>query len=159
MDKIKVRDINAADKDNLIRVISSINIFSDEDKRISLELIDEYLEDKENDDYWVRLAQSGNEVAGFICFGPASLCTGTYDIYYIAVDPKHRRKGIGKYLVECVLHELHEKKARMLLIETTSDIRYEGTLRFYENLGFVEIERIKDYYKDGEDRIIYQKRF
>lgn len=158
-ENIITRDISKKDRNALKVLISKIDIFSEEDKRISLDLIDEFLKDPENNDYWVRCATENNVIQGFICYGPASLCVGTYDVYYIAVPPEFRRKGIGKMLIEDVESVLIKKKARMLLIETTSDPQYGGTLKFYERLGYVEAERLRDYYRDGEDKITFQKRF
>jgi ribosomal protein S18 acetylase RimI-like enzyme len=153
---LSLRNLKKTDRHHLLDLIKRTNNFTAEDKRIAIELIDECIKDENNNDYSVVCAESENKVCGFICFGAASLCIGTYDIYYIAVDPDVSGKGIGRQLinhVELLLKDI----ARMILIETSSSDSYEIARKFYLKLGYKEIERLKDYYKEGEDRVIYQK--
>jgi ribosomal protein S18 acetylase RimI-like enzyme len=45
-----------------------------------------------------------------------------------------------------------------MVLETSSSEDYNGTRDFYLRLGYKEAARIKDYYKDGEDKVVYEKR-
>jgi hypothetical protein len=47
----------------------------------------------------------------------------------------------------------------MVLIETSSQPRYEPTRQFYLRLDYREVARVPDFYKPGDDRIIYAKSF
>jgi aminoglycoside 6'-N-acetyltransferase I len=151
-----LRSLKKSDRPDLIDLIKRTNNFTTEDKRIAIELIDECINEPNNSDYSIVCAEIENKVYGFVCFGAASLCVGTYDIYYIGVDPDVSGKGIGKQLINHV-ELLLKDVARMILIETSSSDSYEIARKFYVKLGYAEIERIKDYYKVGEDRLIFQK--
>ena len=46
----------------------------------------------------------------------------------------------------------------MLLVETESTPEYARACRFYEREGFVEVARLRDYYRPGADKIIGELR-
>ena len=61
-------------------------------------------------------------------------------LYSVAVDPQHRRKGIGRELVETVVQELKCIgciKVNLQVRSTNSQV-----VEFYESLGFTVEERI-----------------
>lgn len=83
----------------------------------------------------------------------------TYDLYWIAVDPEQQRRGIGDELLLYVEAQLRAENGRMLMIETSSQPKYEPTHRFYLKHRYREVARIPDFYSKGDDRVIYQKVF
>ena len=46
----------------------------------------------------------------------------------------------------------------MLLIETSSQETYGGTIQFYERTGYELVGKIPEYYKPGDDKLIFAKR-
>ncbi len=67
----------------------------------------------------------------------------------VAVLPEHRRKGIGEGLVQESITGIKLKKSDELYLE----VRCSNTeaVKLYEKLGFVIKQRLKAYYRDGED--------
>ena len=49
------------------------------------------------------------------------------------------------------------ENARMIIAETSSQPKYDKARLFYERLGFMEAARIRDFYRVGDDKIIYIK--
>ncbi len=137
-------------------IVSRIKNFNGKDKEIAVELIEHCLE-YDDGEYIIDCVLEKDKVIGYICYGEASLTEGVYEVYYIAVDPVYQGKGIGKFLMESVEKKL-KPKARMIHIETSSDKTYLPTQKFYEKLNYKEIARIRDFYKVGEDKILYEKR-
>ena len=45
----------------------------------------------------------------------------------------------------------------MLLIETSSQETYGGTIQFYERTGYELVGKIPEYYKPGDDKLIFAK--
>jgi ribosomal protein S18 acetylase RimI-like enzyme len=78
-------------------------------------------------------------------------------LYWIVVDPAAEKKGIGRYLLEYVEHEVIKQGGRMLLIETSSQESYGATIRFYERNGYQLAARIKDFYRIGDDKLVFSK--
>ncbi|TLX81620.1 MAG: ribosomal-protein-alanine N-acetyltransferase [Thaumarchaeota archaeon] len=67
----------------------------------------------------------------------------------VAVLPERRNKGIGRALVEESLIGVKLKKADELYLEVRCS--NNEAIRLYEKLGFVIKQRLKAYYRDGED--------
>ena len=126
---------------------------------VALELIDIYLNRPEQKDYILHCAVDERDVPlGYVCFGPTPMTDGTYDLYWIAVDPKQQRLGLGRQLMDFVEANLREQNGRLLMIETSSQPKYEPTRRFYLQRNYAEIARIPDFYSVGDDRVIYCKK-
>jgi len=97
-------------------------------------------------------------VLGYVCYGSTPLTNGTYDLYWIAVDPEIHGGGVGRSLVTAATDAIAAAGGRLLLIETSSRTDYSKTREFYERLGFVAEARVRDFYSPGDDRVIYSKR-
>jgi len=67
----------------------------------------------------------------------------------IAVLPERRNKGIGRALVEESLLGVKFKKADELYLEVRCS--NNEAIKLYEKLEFVIKQRLKAYYRDGED--------
>lgn len=67
----------------------------------------------------------------------------------VAVLPEHRQKGIGRGLVEESVAGVKLKKADELYLEVRCS--NNEAIRLYEKLGFGTKQRLKAYYRDGED--------
>jgi len=67
----------------------------------------------------------------------------------VAVLPECRKKGIGRVLIEEAIAGVKLKKSDELYLE----VRCSNTeaIRLYEKLSFVIKQRLKAYYRDGED--------
>jgi ribosomal protein S18 acetylase RimI-like enzyme len=95
---------------------------------------------------------------GYICYGPAPMTQGTFDLYWIAVNPKFQGMGIGSRLLDFLEKMLRVKNGRMILADTSSIPSYKKNLRFYLKKGYQEVAKIPDYYSLGNDRITFCKR-
>jgi ribosomal protein S18 acetylase RimI-like enzyme len=95
---------------------------------------------------------------GYACFGPTPSTEGTYDLYWLAVDPTAQGQGAGRALVREVERLLGARGARLLVVETSSRHDYAGARTFYENTGYAQAARVKDFYAPADDRIILTTR-
>jgi ribosomal protein S18 acetylase RimI-like enzyme len=60
-------------------------------------------------------------------------------------------------VVEQVERRLAGRGARMLLVETSGLDGFARTRAFYRRLGYGEEARIRDFYRAGEDKIVFRK--
>lgn len=67
----------------------------------------------------------------------------------IAVLPEFRKKGIGRILVEEALKGVKQRNCDELYLEVRCS--NNDAVRLYEKLGFIIKQRLKSYYRDGED--------
>ena len=152
----------AADRSGVFRILENAGNFTPGEVAIALELIDEWLELGEHSGYLTYVleaqAEEGAEVLGYVSFGPTPLTESTYDLYWIAVDKSKHRGGVGKRLLKFTEEEIARRGGQMLLVETSSQETYGGTIQFYEKTGYELVGKIKDYYKSGDDKLIFLKR-
>jgi ribosomal-protein-alanine N-acetyltransferase len=67
----------------------------------------------------------------------------------VAVLEEQRNKGIGRALIEEAIAGTKIKKADELYLEVRCS--NNEAVRLYEKIGFIIKQRIKSYYRDGED--------
>ncbi len=150
----------ARDLDAVASLIASVENFSPAEKECALELVDIYLNDKNQNDYRIVVAEdSVSAVCGYACWGPVPLTSGTYDLYWIATRSGSQGRGVGQALMAHVEHRVREDHGRLLVVETAGKSSYEGTIAFYRRLGYEEVSRIEDFYDVGDARLIFIKRF
>lgn len=152
-----IRRLKKEDREQINKLIVETGFFSDEEVSVAMELIDIYLNNPDQKDYDLYSAENSSSVAGYICIGPTPLTDGTYDLYWIVVKPSEQQKGIGKELMRFAEEKVKSKQGRLLVAETSSQEKYKSTCEFYMRAGYQEVARIKDYYKIGDDLMIYGK--
>ncbi len=154
----EARPVRDSDRYPLHALISRIDIFSASEKSVACELVDLSM-DAPHTGYATSVAVTHGDISAFINFGSASLASGVYEIYWIAVDPRFRRQGLGRILIEECIRDVQRRNGRMLLLETSQHQRYAATRNFYSAVGFRPESYIRDYYAPGEDLVVYGKRF
>ena len=102
--------------------------------------------------------EQSDRLVGYACFGATPATDGTYDLYWLAVDPAAQGRGTGTALVRAVEEKLLGRGARLLVVETSSRPDYEGTRRFYARSGYREAARVRDFYAPADDRIVLTTR-
>src|ERR1700681_1006606 len=157
-----IRPMVAADRGGVFRILENAGNFTPEEVATALELIDEWLDLGEHSGYLTYVLESevegSKEVLGYVTFGPTPLTEATYDLYWIAVDKSKHRGGVGKRLMKFTEEEIARRGGKLLLIETSSQETYGGTIQFYERTGYDLVGKIPEYYKPGDDKLIFAKR-
>jgi len=70
----------------------------------------------------------------------------------IAVINEHRRKGFGSALVDETINGVKIRQCSELYLEVRCS--NNDAVRLYEKLGFSIAQRLKAYYRDGEDAYV-----
>lgn len=153
-----IRNLIHSDRDKIETILIETKNFNVDEIKIAMELIDVYLSEPNQKDYEIFTDENDNkEINGYVCIGPRPLTNGTYDLYWIAVNPNVQARGIGSGLINHIENYLKRKNARLVLIETSGKPSYEKERRFYEKNRYDKLVEIKDFYNIGDSLVIYGK--
>ena len=163
---VRLGPLRPRDRARVAELLVSTAVFSGDEIDVALQLFDATVDgrgtagadDANVPDYEFTGAFDGERLLGYACTGPTPATEGTFDLYWLAVDPAAQGKGIGTTLVRAVERELRDRGARMLLVETSSRPDYSNTRAFYARCGYTEAARIKDFYAPADDRIMLTTR-
>ncbi len=154
-----MRSLEHRDLPDLERILRATGAFNGPEVECAMELLHIVLDDPAQQDYLVTVAEEAGQVAGYILYGPVPVTEGNFDIYWIATDPSVQGKGLGRQLMSWAEADARRRGARLVCLETSSQGGYERTRRFYDNAGYTMESCIRDFYKPGDDRLTYVKRF
>ncbi len=154
-----MRKLLASDLLPLRQILVATEAFTTTEVECAMELLEAVLNDPEQQDYQVIVTEYEGVVAGYVLFGPVPLTEGNYDLYWIATDPDLHGKGIGRQLMKEMERRLRVVGARLLCLETSSQGNYARARKFYQQAGYLEESCLRDFYRPGDDRITYVKRF
>lgn len=154
-----LRELRAGDIPELQRILVDTAAFTSAEVEVAMDLLEIAINQPQQRDYEVAVAEMMMKVAGYVLFGPIPATEGNFDLYWIAVDPAAQGTGIGQRLIEYVEEEVRQRGGRMICLETSSQGGYSRTRNFYEKAGYLLESRIHDFYKPGDDRLTYVKRF
>ena len=166
---MRIRSLLPPDRAQLIDILSQGAGFRSEEVACAIELLDAVLapsdgaaadqRDPDDTGYEARVAvaDDGERVLGYACFGATPMTEATYDLYWLVVGESARGRGVGGALVAAVDEELKQRGARIVRVETYSLEGQGGARRFYEKTGFRLQGAIPDFYRQGDDLLVYAK--
>ena len=153
-----VRPAGREDKEAVMAIIKRTKFFRPEEINIAEEVFDDSVSGDPEVSYQSFVAREAHKTIGWVCFGPTPCTVGTFDIYWVAVDPENQKNGVGTSLVQYAAAIIKSLKGRMIAVDTSGSQRYLPTRQFYEKLGYCKEACIKDFYAVGDDKVIYIKR-
>ena len=157
-----IRAMRSRDRSRIRELVVAAGNFNETEVETAIELVDEALAKGDASGYFFLVLEEDSgerSVRGYACYGPVPLTVGVYDLYWIVVDPASQGRGYGRLLLEAVENRVRDLGGRKLLIETSSQESYAGTIRFYERSAYELAARIRDFYKVGDDKLVFSKDF
>lgn len=155
--KISIRQARIEDQSVVMGFLEKTGFFRPVEMDVALEVFTDAAYNKPGCAYQSYVAESGGKPVGWICFGPTPCTLGTFDMYWIAVDPDRQGEGIGKRLSYFAEEEIKKQHGRLIVVETSGMPRYEPTRKFYEKTGYLLSAEVPDFYAPGDPKCIYLK--
>jgi ribosomal-protein-alanine N-acetyltransferase len=100
---------------------------------------------------WVAADRQTGEILGYAGVEVSALW-GEMDVINIAVAPAHRRRGIGRLLLEHIVALCRRRGVPLLWLRVRASNR--GAQRFYRRMGFRARGRFQGYYVDPDEPAI-----
>lgn len=153
-----IRRLAPPDVPAVAELLRSDSTFTAEEQAVAMELV-ESAAARPDGDYRALVCEADDgRVVGYVCYGQTPMTAGTWDLYWIATHQKARGRGVATALVHAMEAELRDLGARIVRIETSQMEAYGAARAFYERMAYDEVGRIRDFYKAGDDLIIFAKR-
>ena len=111
-----------------------------------------------NEEYSWFLAEEDNQLQALICYGPVDLTDRTYDLYWILRSPTAKNKGAAAAVLQAAEEDLRRRQARLFVLNTSGTSPYTPAHQFYLRHDFELSARIPEYYRPGDDLLIFTKR-
>lgn len=151
---MNIRPSTTADIPALKEVIDSSELFPSE---YLDDMIAPYLQGAAPQEIWLTTVLEEQVVAITYC-APERMTEGTYNLYLIAVRKEAQGKGVGRKIMTHVEQLLQQQGARVLLVETSGLAEFELTREFYDKCQYHREAVIRDFYQEGEDKVVFWKK-
>ena len=149
---ICIGPLQLSHREQIEEIVRATAVFNEDEIAVAMELFDAA------GDYEFVGAFDADNLIGYACFGATPATDRTYDLYWIAVHPNAQRTGAGAALMAEVERQLEHRRARLVMVETSSRDDYAPTRRFYGKRGYQEAARVRDFYAPGDDRVVLTRR-
>ena len=140
---IIIREYNPSDKNEVYKI-------NEKSLEISFKSLYDIFHRNHPDLFLVAEDTISNEIIGFILVSISrnfeSNDTGL--IYAIAIHPDYQNKGIGKNLINKLSENLKKRDITALYLHVKETNK--GAIKFYNILGFIQVEFLKKFYSWGE---------
>jgi ribosomal protein S18 acetylase RimI-like enzyme len=154
--EVQLREFQNKDRAKIQEILEEARNFTSEEIEVAMSLVDEMI--RGDSTYRFLVAVNRNDIpVGYICYGPTPMTAGTWDIYWIAVSKRFQRRHVGSLLLREVEKEIVSHRGRLILIDTSSKSSYRATRAFYYKMGYRVSARIRGFYSDRDDRLIFCK--
>jgi ribosomal protein S18 acetylase RimI-like enzyme len=122
---------------------------------VSEMLADYFATNSDSDRFWITDDDCGPVGVAYCELEP--MTDRTWNLQLIAILPDRQGQGRGATLLRYIEQTLRARGGRVLLVETSGLPEFDRVRAFYRKCGFDEEARIRDFYKAGDDKIVYRK--
>ncbi|MBK6423202.1 MAG: GNAT family N-acetyltransferase [Gemmatimonadetes bacterium] len=167
----RLRDLTSADAVRILDITRATGVFREEELAIADEVFHDAVApagpsggppagawggSHATRPYYALGAEVDGELMGWICWGKTPCTEGTWDLYWLAVDPAAYRRGVARALVAEMEGRL-AGMARLIAVDTSGRPDYGPTRDFYEAVGYAAVARVPGFYAPGDDQVIFTK--
>ncbi len=150
----KIRKVVKNDIEGLKEVLNKVELFPAE---MLDEMISDYFNNPETEEVWFTSIQDNKPVSIGYC-APEQLTDRTFNLYAIGVQENLQGQGIGKEMMNFIEGYLRSSGNRVLIVETSSMPEFGLTRAFYHKIGYTQEAIIRDFWKEGDDKVIFWKK-
>jgi D-alanine-D-alanine ligase-like ATP-grasp enzyme/ribosomal protein S18 acetylase RimI-like enzyme len=154
----EIRWSRQTDRQPVLDLLAGTGVFRPGELDIAREVLDDALRDGPAGHYQSYTAELDGRAVGWVCFGPTPCTEGTFDMYWLAVDLRLQKRGIGRALMLRAEGQIVRRGGRLIVLETSGRADYDLTRKFYLHLGYHEASCVPDFYAPDDAKVTYTKR-
>jgi ribosomal protein S18 acetylase RimI-like enzyme len=151
-----IRDVTSDDVDTIADVAIASTLFEPDDRPFLHEMVADHLARGVENGTRMRVIEADGGIVGVVFYQPKAAADGVWDLTMIAVPADRHGNGHGTRLMRHVEEELRREGQRLILVETSATEAFRATRAFYERRGYREEARVRDYWSDGDDLVLFR---
>jgi ribosomal protein S18 acetylase RimI-like enzyme len=136
-------------------LVRATGFFYDDEVAVAGELAEERLAKGPGSGYHFVLADQGERLLGYTCYGPIACTRSSHDLYWIAVAPDAQRLGLGRALMRRSEAAIAAAGGTRVYVETSNRPQYASTRAFYERCGYDLVSLLEEFYGPGDAKATY----
>jgi len=153
------RPTTPADVPHLVPLTAATGVFNDLEVRTLGEVFKDYFKSAyEEEGHRCFTADGPAGPTGFVYVAPDEMTVGAWELWWIVVGKPYHGKGLGGELLRFAEQYVRSHGARVMTLDTSSTPDYLPTHKFYEKYGYKLVGTLPEYYRDGDDKVIFWKR-
>ena len=149
--------VTTADIEAVRTLVASTDKFTAAETGIAVELVEERISKGRASGYEFILAQMDGRTVGYACYGPTPATDTSFDLYWIVVGVDTQGHGVGRQLLAKSEEAIRLAGGKHVYVDTSSQESYAPTRAFYKRTGFRKVAELPDFYRAGDNKIIYVK--
>ena len=156
---MKFRDqVRPSDVADVRDLVDATRMFRPDEAAIAVELVEDGATKGAASDYHFLFADAETGLDGYICYGVVPCTIGTWDLYWIAVQPTLQGQGLGRRLVDEMERRIRATSGRLVTVDTSGRADYAPTRGFYGRVGYDIAATFPDFYAPGDAKVVFTKR-
>jgi ribosomal protein S18 acetylase RimI-like enzyme len=148
-----IRELVPADREAVRTMLVDCRAFSDVEVQVALDMVDDGLKG----DYTLLAVETEGKLRAYACLGHARTTASAWYLYWICVDRSVQGSGVGRLLQASVEDAVRKFGGDRLVVEASGRPDNARVARFYRQAGYAQVGCIPDFYKPGDDCIVYCK--
>jgi ribosomal protein S18 acetylase RimI-like enzyme len=152
--------VQTTDAEAVKVIVTDTGFFSAEEVLVAIELVDETLSRGKASGYefvFVDAPGEPGKLLGYTCYGLIPATESSFDLYWIAVSPDHQGQGLGAELMRESERLARAAGATQMYADTSGREQYAPTRAFYERMGYEKAAVLRDFFAQGDDKVIYAR--
>lgn len=150
---MNIRQTKSQDIPALRNVLDGTGLFPSD---LLPDMLGGFLSEKGSEDIWMTCEKDGAAI-GFCYAAPEALTDGTWNMLAIAVLPSEQGCGAGGAIVAALEDRLRNDGHRILIADTSAADEFAQTRAFYSRNGYAQEARIRDFWSEGDDKVVFWK--
>jgi ribosomal protein S18 acetylase RimI-like enzyme len=153
-----IRPALAEDSAKLLALTAGTGVFVPFEVDVLGELLDDYHAGTCGENHVVVVSEREGKILGYAYYAPDVMTDRSWYLYWIAVVKDSQGQGIGAELLQFFEQDVAQRNGRVIFIETSSLPHSEPTRKFYLKHGYEITGVLRDFYRDGDDMVVFRKR-
>jgi ribosomal protein S18 acetylase RimI-like enzyme len=157
-----IRPTVPADVPRLVELTAATGLFRPEEIVALGEVFDDYFSIEllagDAATHCCFTSEQNGQIIGYVYLAEAEMSDRAWYVWWIAVDPTIHKRGVGRALMHYAEDEARRRGGRVMFVETSGIAEYESTRKFYLKNGYDQEAVLRDYYRDGDDMVVFRKR-